>query len=155
MGFGRLTWGVKQSFRGYVEMSGGTTTAGSGAERDAEGAFVFQALPGGDLAADAQGGFSGAARFAGEAAFEAHGGMLRVFLADPAVEATASGVVLTCADSAGRNRRVEVAKLDADAATEADGTLVMAAKITLDGMMLLGDHYPPGTPLDPVRLSPG
>lgn len=151
MGFGRLTWGVKQSFRGYVEMSGGTTTAGGGAARDAEGAFEFQALPEGDLAVGADGRLAGATRFAGEVAFEAHGGMLRVVLGDPAVEATEAGVVLTCADSTGR--RVEVAKLEA-ATAEADGTLVLPAKITLDGMMLLGDHYPPGTPLDPVRLTP-
>jgi hypothetical protein len=48
---------------------------------------------------------------------------------------------------------VVFAKLDAGALTpEADGTLSLAAAITLDGMFILGDHYPPGTALDPVRL---
>jgi hypothetical protein len=59
--------------------------------------------------------------------------------------------VLSLAESP--TRRVVFAKLDAGALTpEADGTLSLPAAITLDGMFILGDHYPPGTALDPVRL---
>lgn len=148
-----LAWGVKQSFRGYVEASGGTVAAGAGAERAPDGAFVFAAAPGGSLALDADGRPQGVGGFTGEVAFEAHGGMLKVFLADPAVEIGPDGAALTVADSPARDRRIAIAKLDlAAAAPGPDGALAIPAAITLDGMFLLGDHYPPGTPLDPVRL---
>lgn len=44
-----------------------------------------------------------------------------------------------------------ISKLDGAAMTADDG-LVIPAAITLDGMFVLGDHYPPGTALDAVRL---
>jgi len=154
MRVGRLIWGVKQSFRGYVEMSGGTTTLGDGVARNADGAFVFAALPASDLALDPSGRPGGVGRFTGEVAFEAHGGMLKVALVEPGVETGADGVLdLTVAD---RGRRVAFARLDVDALTRAaDGAVTIPAKITLDGMMILGDHYPPGTVLDPVTLAVG
>ena len=66
-----------------------------------------------------------------------------------------NGPVLTRPDGPAKGRRVEIARLDADAITvEPDGAVSIPAKITLDGMMILGDHYPPGTVLDPVRLAP-
>lgn len=146
-----LTWGVKQSFRSYVEMSGGTTTAADGAAPMPAGPIAFEPAPDSDLEVDAAGVFSGTGRFRGRVTFQAHGGMLSVTLADPWVEATAEGLVLTIAETP--TRRSAIAKLDAGAVRRAeDGALELPAAITLDGMMILGDHYPPGTPLDPVRL---
>jgi len=78
MAFTRLTWGVKASFRGYVEAADGTISVSDGATRDADGDFVFTALPGGDLAFPGDGPPTGAAGFQGTVAFDAHGGMLRV-----------------------------------------------------------------------------
>ena len=49
MSFSKLTWGVKASFRSYVEAVGGTVTLGDGATRAEDGSFVFTAVPGGDL----------------------------------------------------------------------------------------------------------
>lgn len=148
---GRLVWGVKQSFRGYVEASGGTITVGGGAERTADGAFAFG--PGeGDLTVGPDGAPAGTGGFAGEVKFEAHGGMLSVFLADPQVTVAGGEASLSVADSAARGRRVTIVKLDLAAATRDGGALVLPAVTTLDGMFLLGDHYPPGTPVDPVRL---
>ena len=49
MSFSKLSWGVKASFRGYVEAAGGSITLEDGATRTDDGAFVFEALPGGDL----------------------------------------------------------------------------------------------------------
>ena len=49
MTISKLTWGVKASFRGYVEAAGGSITLGDGATRTDDGSFVFNALPGGDL----------------------------------------------------------------------------------------------------------
>ena len=160
-----LTWGVKQSFRAYVEAAGGEVTLGGGTTRGADGAFVF--VTAADSASDTisklglssqehrqHPAVTGEGRFEGEVKFVAHGGMLSVFLADPRVESTAEGLVLTVADSPARDRRIAIVKLDAGAAgRDADGALTLPAAMTLDGMFLLGDHYPPGTVVDPVRLS--
>lgn len=148
-----LTWGVKQSFRAYVQAAGGETTLGGGTARADDGAFVFAAAPDSALTLGADDSLSGDGRFLGEVRFVAHGGMLSVFLADPGIETTPEGRVLTVADSAARDRRVAIARLDlAGAARDADGALAIPTALTLDGMFLLGDHYPPGTMVDPVRL---
>ena len=145
-----LTWGVKQSFRSYVEMSGGEITAAEGAAATPDGAFAFEAAPGGDLAVDAAGKVSGTARFRGRLVFQAHGGMLKVTLTDPWLEPAPEGLVLSIAETP--IRRTAIAKLGAAQRTE-DGALQFPAAITLDGMMIIGDHYPPGTALDVVRLA--
>ena len=139
-----LHWGVKTSFRGYVAMMGGVTDVGGGAEL----------TPDGDLGLAGDGSLTGHGRFSGEVRFEAHGGMLKVFLADPAIEITQTGAVLTVADSAARTRRVEIAKLDLAALAngEAGGPLIPTS-LTMDGSFLLGDHYPPTTALDPAQLA--
>ena len=145
-----LTWGVKQSFRSYVEMSGGTTTADEGAAATPDGAFAFEAAPASDLSVGADGAVTGTGRFRGRVIFAAHGGMLKVTLTDPWVEQTPEGLVLTIAETA--TRRTAIAKLGAAQRIE-DGALEFPAAITLDGMMIIGDHYPPGTALDVVRLA--
>ena len=146
-----LSWGVKQSFRSYMDAAGGTVAVAGAAERAPDGVFLFPEGPGSSLARDADGRLTGVGRFQGEVSFNAHGGMLNVVLTDPWVEATEGGLVLTVAASA--TRRVAFAKLDAGGmTTESDGAVVIPAAITLDGMFVLGDHYPPGTALDPVRV---
>lgn len=151
-----LTWGVKQSFRRYVEATGGTTEAGEGVERTADGEFSFAAAPGGDLRLGADGKPEGQGRFLGEVRFEAHGGMLSVTLVDLAVEVGAAGAVLTVCDGKAPVRRVEIARLDLDAmTTDEAGEAVIPTALSIDGIQLLGDHYPPMTPLDPVRLAVG
>ena len=149
-----LHWGVKTSFRGYVAMMGGVTDVGGGAELTPDGGFTFAAAPDSDLGLAGDGSLTGHGRFSGEVRFEAHGGMLKVFLADPAIEITQTGAVLTVADSAARTRRVEIAKLDLAALAngEAGGPLIPTS-LTMDGSFLLGDHYPPTTALDPVQLA--
>lgn len=147
-----LSWGVKQSFRSYVEAVGGTVALSGGVERDPEGAFVF--APEGDaaLSTDADGRPQGEARFAGEVRFDAHGGMLKVAVAKPGVTLESGGGALTVADPWAPGKRMQIAKLDVAAAQREGAHLVVPAVTTIDGMQLLGDHYPPGTPLDPVRL---
>lgn len=83
--FSKLTWCVKASFRGYVEAAGGTVILGDGAERADDGAFVFHALPDGDLTISPDGSASGAQRFEGSVTFEAHGGMLKSTITDLAL----------------------------------------------------------------------
>jgi len=148
-----LTWGLKQSFRAYVEGAGGGIETGEGAERDADGAFTFPPVAGEGLTLGADGKPSGVARFTGEVRCEAHGGMLKVFFADPAVEIGPAGAVVTVADTPARDRRVDLAQLDLAAATIADdGAWVIPTKLSRDGWQVLGDHYAPSTPLDPVRV---
>ena len=150
-----LQWGVKQSFRNYVGMAGGTTEVGAGAQQTEDGAFVFAAVDG-DLALDAEGKLQGRGGFTGEVKFQAHGGMLSVFLADPAIEVDDKGAALTVADTAKRDYRVEVARLDLAAmTTEPSGEIVIPVGLSIEGSRLLGDHYAPRTELDPVRLRLG
>jgi hypothetical protein len=147
-----LEWGLKQSFRAYVEGAGGSIAVGEGTTRTADGAFAFAAAPGDAGLTVADGKPTGTGRFVGEVRCEAHGGMLKVFLADPAVEIGPDGGVITVWDTAGRDRRVELAVLDLDVATTEGDALVIPTKLARDGWQVLGDHYPPMTPLDPVRL---
>jgi Htaa len=151
-----LEWGVKQSFRGYVEGAGGSIQVAAGSERTADGGFAFAAVPGAGLKRGANGALQGVGRFTGEVLFQAHGGMLQVFLADPAVEIGPDGAVITVAPEPERDRRLTLAILDLAAATPgADGAIVIPSKLSQDGWQLLGDHYAPMTPLDPVRLKLG
>lgn len=150
-----LQWGVKQSFRNYVGMAGGTTEVGAGAQQTEDGAFVFAAAEG-DLALDAEGKLQGRGGFTGEVKFQAHGGMLSVFLADPAIEVDEKGAALTVADTTKRDYRVEVARLDLAAmTTEPSGEIIIPVGLSIEGSRLLGDHYAPRTELDPVRLRLG
>lgn len=148
-----LSWGVKQSFRNYVEATGGVTETDV-TVRALDGGFVFPAAPGEGLRLDADGRLAGHGVFLGEVRFEAHGGMLKVFLADPSLEISEAGAVLTVADSRARDRRVEIARLDLSAMTTGTaGEMVLPAALSMDGIQLLGDHYPLRTALDPVRLT--
>ena len=133
-----LSWGVKQSFRSYVEATGGVIEAGGGAERTEDGGFTFAPAPGGDLRLDADGKLEGRGTFTGELKFEAHGGMLSVFLADPIVEVGPSGAVLTVADSKSRTRRVEIARLDRAAMTTEEGEIVLPTALLMHGIQVLG-----------------
>jgi len=151
MGFNRLTWGVKASFRGYVQAVEGTVTLADGATQADDGTFAFNALPGGDLIIASDGTASGSARFQGSVAFDAHGGMLRSTLSELGIEVGEKGLVLTANEAPMNKGRCVIADLG-PAEIGADGKVTMGAVITLDGMFQIADNYPPGTVLDPVRL---
>lgn len=147
----RLNWGVKQSFRSYVEAAGGVIEVSGGAERAADGGFAFVPA-GGDLTTDADGKLRGRGVFAGEVRFEAHGGMLKVQFSDPILEVGPTGAALSVAEHG--DRRIEIALLDlAAASVDEAGDIVIPAALAMDGIQLLGDHYPLKTALDPVRLT--
>jgi hypothetical protein len=149
-----LTWGVKQSFRNYVESAGGAIETGNGAGRADDGAFTFAAAPDNALSLGADGKPTGQGRFSGEVRMNAHGGMLKVNLADPWLEIGPEGTALTVIDNGLRNpRRVEFARLDLAAATMGDdGELAIPVALSNDGCAILGDHYPLKTLVDPARL---
>ncbi|WP_304190517.1 HtaA domain-containing protein [Phenylobacterium aquaticum] len=149
-----LSWGVKQSFRSYVEATGGTIEVGAGAARAEDGGFTFALAPDSDLRLGADGALTGVGKFLGEVKFDSHGGMLKVFLADPILEIRATGAVLTVADTPKRDYRVEVANLDLAGLTrDAAGEIALPAGLAMFGIQWLGDHYPMKTALDPVRLT--
>lgn len=152
---GQLTWGLKESFRRYVEGAGGAIEAGEGAGRDAEGVFVF---PGVEAPAEPalrvanDGRLQGVARYRGEVRCQAHGGMLDVFLADPVLDFGPDGATLSVADTPERDSRTHLANLDLAAARLEAGEWLIPARLSREGWRVIGDHYLPATPLDPVRL---
>jgi hypothetical protein len=151
MGFNRLTWGVKASFRSYVEGAGGSIVLSDGTTLAKDGTFIFEAVPGGDLTIASDGSAAGAMRFQGTVTFEAHGGMLKATLTELGLEASTDGLVLTALETQlGRDRCV-IAKLGPVEAGP-DDVVTLGAEITLDGMYQIADNYPPGTELDPLRL---
>ena len=151
MSFKRLSWGVKASFRSYVEAVGGSVNLSDGATRAEDGSFVFRALPGGALTIASDGKVTGAMRFQGTITFDAHGGMLKATLTELGLEAGSDGLVLTALEAPMNRDRCVIAKLGL-VAVEADGAATLGAEITLDGMYQIADNYPPGTELDPLRL---
>ena len=147
-----LQWGVKQSFRGYVEGAGGTITVAGGAERTADGGFAFP-VQDAAITLNADGRPEGRATFQGEVTFKAHGGMLSVFLAEPILEFSGDEALLTVADTPSRKYRTEVARMDLSALSRDDaGSLVLPTTLAMHGIQWLGAHYPLRTPLDPATL---
>jgi len=151
MSFNKMNWGVKASFRAYVEAAEGTITLSDGATSNDDGTFAFNAILGGDLVIESDGSATGAMRFQGTVTFEAHGGMLKATLTELGLEAGAEGLVLTALDTPMNTERCAIAKLGPVEVGEG-GAVTLAAEITLDGMYQIADNYPPGTALDPVRL---
>ena len=150
MSYSKMTWGVKQSFRAYVEAMEGKIEASDGATLEADGTFTFSAAPDGNLAIADDGSVTGSIRFVGSVAFEAHGGMLKSTLSELGIEAGSDGIVLTVADAYEPTERCAIATLSL--AEGSEGTTFEAA-ITMDGMYQIADNYPPGTLLDPVVLA--
>jgi hypothetical protein len=146
-----LTWGVKQSFRNYVQSVGGVIEVGGGAEVTADGEFGFAAGPDSSLGLNGDGKLEGRGVFLGHVRFTGHGGMLSVFLADPVLELSGVMASLTIDDHDKKPRRLEIAKLDLKGMTS--GEIAIPAALSIDGIQVLGDHYPLKTALDPVRLS--
>ena len=109
MHYTKLTWGVKESFRQYVEAAGGSITISDGATRNADGSFLFNAETEGDLAIASDGSVSGSQAFAGTVSFEAHGGMLKSTLSGLAIESAPEGLV--SAQGPMNESRCHIAKL--------------------------------------------
>ena len=147
----KLIWGVKESFRQYVEAAEGSITVADGAGRNEDGTFVFEAIEGGNFATAADGTASGIQEFLGTVVFEAHGGMLKSVISGLAIESGPEGTTLSALESPLNESRCHIAKLGHLEDSE-DGVLRFSAEITLDGMFQIADNYPPGTILDDVTL---
>tara|TARA_R110000868_G_scaffold96110_21_gene264423 strand:- start:1804 stop:2295 length:492 start_codon:yes stop_codon:yes gene_type:complete len=149
----RLIWGLKQSFRNYVEATGGVVSTDHGAERTPDGAFAFASVPGEILTLDDHGKPQGQGQFRGAVQFQGHGGMLSVRLVDPIIEIGDAGGVITVTGNE-PSSRLEIAKLDLTAITVGDaGEILIPTTLSMEGSYMLDNHYPLGTVLDPVRLT--
>ncbi|MEM7099272.1 MAG: HtaA domain-containing protein [Pseudomonadota bacterium] len=151
MSISKMTWGVKESFRNYVEGAGGSISVADGASRAEDGAFVLTAIDGGDLNIAEDGSASGSMRFQGTITFEAHGGMLNSTLTEIGLEAGEDGLVVTAQHAQLKDNRCDIAKLNLVEGGPHDA-MTFRAEITLDGMYQIADNYPPGTELDSLRL---
>ena len=147
----KLIWGVKESFRQYVEAAEGSITVADGAGRNEDGTFVFGAIEGGNFAIAADGTASGIQEFSGTVVFEAHGGMLKSVISGLAIESGPDGTTLSALEGPLNESRCHIAKLGRLECSE-DDILRFSAEITLDGMFQIADNYPPGTILDDVIL---
>ncbi len=151
MSYSKLTWGVKASFRGYVQAAGGSISLSDGAAHAEDGAFIFKASPGGDLAISSDGEATGAMRFQGTVTFEAHGGMLKSTITELGIEVGDDGLVLTALEGPMNTGRCIIAQLHSIEVSERE-TVTLGAQISIDGMYQIADNYPPGTELDPLNL---
>ncbi|MFJ3923909.1 HtaA domain-containing protein [Streptomyces sp. NPDC090022] len=156
---GRLTWGFKESFRGYVLGAGGSVTPAGGAAKNGS-TFDF-ALGKGELEAKAKkldAAFAGSLRFQ----YAAHG--IDITLANPRVKAAgASGTLyLDVTNAAGAKTAVPFATLDLSRTDyrTAKGVLALdsvPAVFTAEGAATFdssqGNMYKAGMPMDALVLS--
>ncbi|QBE49484.1 HtaA domain-containing protein [Leucobacter triazinivorans] len=153
---GDLSWGIKESFRTYVEGgAGGAITLLGAAERASNGTFGFPQIAGGTWDPKTR---TGEVRYAGGVGFSGHGGGLALTIADPKITVTSAtrAVLYAKVD----NSLLPIADIDLGAATRS-GT---AGAVTWTGALstlraeavdaFLG-FYPAGTALDPVTFTVG
>jgi len=132
-----LLWGIRAGFRDYFDALEDARLELDGVERTPTG-FYFPARP--------SGGFSGRLRFT------AHGGALDVRFADPSLEQTTDGVLLTA--DLGEGRRAVARLLDAASASTlaAHGGVAEDVALTMDGSTWLGGVYAPWARMDAVHV---
>ena len=160
---GTLDWGVKQSFRNYVENGPamGEITTANGAERSPDGTFRWPLTAG---TYDARAG-TGELRSTGTVRFFGHAGALEVAVTDPRVEFGAGGATLY-ADVRSRGMgdgelkdypNVDLVTLDAAAVAPVAGNAgvrydALPSTLTANGSPAFAGFYPAGTAFDPITL---
>lgn len=152
---GSLVWGVKESFRSYIEtgVAQGSITVSGGAER-VNGVFWF----GQDESSWAQGAARHSTTYAGSVRFRGHAGVLDLTFSDPIVrvDSASTGTLLVTVNG----RQVAIATLDLSAASRTSvtggvGYANVPVTLTAEGAGVFsyngGQFYPAGTAMD--RLS--
>lgn len=151
-----LAWGIKDSFRAYVTMTGGTLAVTPPAE--ASGAeYRFPAFP---AAADQGKPGEHVLTFAGAVTCTAHQGLLRFVAADPWIHITDShsARLSIAADpqGAGSGTRLHLADLTIPEPTATHGILRWTAaetRLAEEGAVAFDFNYQPGTELAAVSFS--
>lgn len=161
---GSATWGVKESFRNYVQSptASGQITTSDGANINGDGTFNFQ--PGSGTFDPVTGKTD--AKFRGTVLFTGHAGVLRVQISDPrVVYEGASGVLYADVVSRDQNTSQDVSYPGVDFATlnlagitpTVDGSTAsvsnIPAKLTANGAKAFAGFYSAGENLDPISLS--
>ncbi|WOF22825.1 HtaA domain-containing protein [Microbacterium betulae] len=149
---GSLVWGVKESFRTYVEgsIAQGEITVSGGAER-VSGVFWF----GQDDTSWTSGSTKSSTTYAGDVRFSGHGGVLDLTFSDPVVriDSASKGSLLVTVNGS----RVAMGTLDLSAASkaEADGGIAYSnvpVSLTAAGAQVFSyngaQFYTAGTALD-------
>lgn len=151
---GSLDWGVKESFRTYIQDGAqGTVEIGGGATRNADGTFKFPALTVDPLAQ--------VVAFGGTVSFAGHGGLLTVNVSDIRLDISRGMLV---ADVASKSFGVEglVQYNDIDLTSLSAGGVVadgnaggsaLPATLTAAGAPAFAGFYPAGSLMDPVTFA--
>ncbi|MDR5699105.1 HtaA domain-containing protein [Agromyces aerolatus] len=144
-----LAWGIRSSFRRYVQrVAHGTEIPDGGAGSLPDGRFYFpvEAVERFDPEAlDAQIRFAGAVRFLG------HAGMIDVRLGELELRCSAgTGTVLTGARGGAR----ELVDVQVTQAGVADGvaTLLLGTRLAADAVELFDEVYAAATPFDEIEV---
>ncbi|MFF4140058.1 HtaA domain-containing protein [Streptomyces sp. NPDC001698] len=163
---GRLTWGVKDSFRGYVVgpvAKGRITTSDGASQASGNGAFTFADATGGyDTEADTlSAAFKGSVNFKGHQG-EGDGGEYGLDLTLDTVRAALDGgsgeLTADVTNLGEKSPNVVLADLKAGSARlTAKNDVInlndVTATLTEAGARAFGGFYDKGTALDPVNLS--
>ncbi|MFE7589984.1 HtaA domain-containing protein [Kitasatospora sp. NPDC057512] len=155
---GALDWGVKASFRSYIEgpaSQGGAIELTGGATRNADGTFHFGlANAAYDLTTHAL-----SSSFTGGVHFTAHHGALDVALSDLRITTSGTTGTLT-ADTASKEsvgaadvtRREDVPLVTFTVARDTTNGTPAAAKLTEQGARAFAGFYAAGADMDPLSL---
>jgi hypothetical protein len=135
-GRGMIRWGVKESFRAYIDgLPDGEVAVTNGASHELDGRFTWPLV-----AAD-----GGVFRAAGEVRLGGHGGMLAVSLSELRVTVEGDTAVIAVGGEPVRIARGTVT-------TNTDRGLLIETTVTTMGSELLGGVYPVGTALDHLEI---
>ena len=146
----KLIWGVKESFRQYVEAVEGTSR--SLMEPTARGwHFRFQSHRRGKFRDRGRRDCQWNSTISGTAIFEAHGGMLKSVISGLAIESGPEGITLSALEGPLNESRCHIAKLQC--LRIAGIVFSDSALKSPDGMFQIADNYLPGTILDDVTLA--
>ncbi|WP_424533549.1 HtaA domain-containing protein [Sphaerisporangium viridialbum] len=132
-----MAWGVRASFRAYVEEAGEIRIEAPASAAGREFRFRRAACDG-DVV-----------RYEGAVLFTAHGGLLRLEVRDPSIHREGERLVLSVADTTAPGRRLILA--DLEPATDGSG---LHATLAPEGAVAFDFRYPAGSPLEPVHLEP-
>ena len=147
-----LAWGVRSSFRSYVEEAGGSIVVSAPATvRGNE--FIFPAEP--DTAAEPPGE---PLRFTGQVRFSAHRGALHLVIRDPWIHNEGDRLRLSVAGSAstgGEGGRLFMADLTGGPQAEINGVVVrsaVSASLATEGLAAFNFTYVAGEQLAPLTF---
>jgi len=155
-----LHWSIKESFVRYIlGMQDGLYAITEDATVSPDFVFTY---PVKDVSGFDPATGLGTLRFGGAVRFGGHGGALYVMIADPIVEITATGAVLSAkVDNDGE--RLDLVTLDfglpinsAPSAGEPEDSVYWDAVptfLTANGASLFIGQYPAGTPFDPLNVT--